>query len=186
MVQFAIYQSKLASSAFQRRVGATLLVLSSSKTQRENYISSKSYIYMNGCSGTMLWVDYIGHHGPVIYPDIPILGVSGNSCASNIGPMCVLSSLKTQRETHMASISYTYMNGYSGTMLWVNYRSPQAGNRSKYTHFGVSGTGCASNISPMCVFSSLKTQQETHMAYTSYIYMNGCSMTMLWVDYRSP
>ena len=124
-------------------------MLSSLKTQRETHMASTSYIYMDGCSGTMLWVDYIGHHGPVIGPDIPILGVSGTGCASNIGPMCVLSSLKTQQETHMASTTYIYMNGCSGIMLCVDYRSPWAG-------MGVSGNGngCGSNIGQMCVLSS--------------------------------
>ena len=111
-----------------------------------------------------------GHHGPVIGPDIPIWGVSGNSCASNIGPMCVLSSLKTQQETHMASTSYIYMNGCSGIMLWVDYRSCAA-ERKKFDlpgwitghHglaidldipiLGVSGNSCGSNIGLMCALS---------------------------------
>ena len=104
------------------------------RNERIIYPLNHTYTWMDVVGPCCGWIT--GHHGPVIGPDIPILGVSVTGCASDIGPMCVLSSLKTQRETHMASTTYIYMNGCSVTMLWVDFRSPWAGNRSRYTHFG--------------------------------------------------
>ena len=74
------------------------------------------------------------------------------------------------------------MTECSSTMLWLNFRSRQAGNQCRHAYFWGSDHPFGSNISPLWVLPLLKMKWEPNIVSSLYIYMKECSSSMLWLN----
>ena len=73
----------------------------------------------------------------------------------------------------------------SSTMFWLCFMSRQAGNWCRLACFGGLEHPFGSNINPLCMLPLLKMKRETNIVSTLYIDIMECSLTMLWLDFRS-